>query len=392
MAPMSDVCVVGGGPAGLVLAARLASRGTTVTVIEEHPAVGDPVHCTGVMSTDAIAELNLPTEAVLNPVATVHFFAPGGATFSHTTPGPEATVIDRRVFDAALATRAEAAGAVLLRGRKVSHIEVQTDRVRLRVGSDDTLTARAAVLACGANYKFQRQFGMGMPVAFLQSAQLELPCTRLSDVEVHFGREISAKGFAWAVPVRRAEGTFVRVGAMAQSGAEKSFARILRRITDRWGIDAGEDLTPRRRLLPLGPITRTFGDRLLAVGDSAGLVKPTTGGGIYYSVVSGRLAADVLADALAKDALDADSLSEYERQWRRAFQPEFDAQLSLRSLAERLGDHEINELFDLVHTGGLGQLIRRVARFNQHRELIAELVKYPPSRRILFRRMVGAQA
>ena len=389
---MSDVCVVGGGPAGLVLAARLASRGVAVTAFEEHPAVGDPVHCTGVMSTDAIADLSLPTEAVLNPVATVRFFAPGGATFSHTTARPEATVIDRRVFDAALAARAEAAGASIVRGRKVSKIEVLSDRVRLSIDAGETLTARATVLACGANYKFQRQFGMGMPVAFLQSAQLELPCARLSDVEVHFGREISAKGFAWAVPVKREHGNFVRVGAMAQAGAEKSFARILHRVTDRWGVAAADDLTPRRRLLPLGPLPRTFGDRVLAVGDAAGLVKPTTGGGIYYSVVSGQLAADVLADALAKDSLGADSLSEYERQWRRAFGPEFDAQLSLRSLAERLGDNDINELFDLVHTGGLAQLIRRVARFNQHRELITELVKYPPSRRILFRRMAGAQA
>ena len=51
-------------------------------------------------------------------------------------------------------------------------------------------------------------------------------------------------------------------------------------------------------MLPLGPIERTYATRLLAVGDAAGLVKATTGGGIYYSLLSGRLAADVLADAL----------------------------------------------------------------------------------------------
>jgi geranylgeranyl reductase family protein len=388
---MIDVCVVGAGPAGLVLAARLASRGFAVTVAEEHDVVGDPVHCTGVMSVEAIADLSLPAEAVLNQLSTVRFFAPGGATFSYTTPQPEATVIDRGVFDAALAARAEAAGAIVLRGQKVQNIDVAGSAVRISLAGRD-IDARAAVLACGANYRFQRKFQMGMPVAFLQSAQLEMRCEAAGDVEVHFGREISPKGFAWAVPVTRPGGSFVRVGAMAQSGADRSFTRMLRRIAERWRLLIPRDVTPRRRLLPLGPLPRTYADRVIAVGDSAGLVKPTTGGGIYYSVVSGELGADVLAEALAADALDAATLSEYERQWRRRFQPEFDAQLSLRQLAERLVDSDINDIFDLVRTDGLMQMIGRVARFNQHRELITELVKYPPSRRILFRRVVGAEA
>ena len=58
---------------------------------------------------------------------------------------------------------------------------------------------------------------------------------------------------------------------------------------------------PRLRVLPLGPVSRTWTDRILAVGDAAGLVKPTTGGGIYYGLLTGHLAADVLAEALATD-------------------------------------------------------------------------------------------
>ena len=39
----------------------------------------------------------------------------------------------------------------------------------------------------------------------------------------------------------------------------------------------------------------------MAVGDAAGLAKPTTGGGIYYSLLSGRYAAEVLTSALRSD-------------------------------------------------------------------------------------------
>ena len=47
----------------------------------------------------------------------------------------------------------------------------------------------------------------------------------------------------------------------------------------------------RRRPIPLVPLCRTFGERVLVIGDAAGLTKPTTGGGIYYSLLSAELAA-----------------------------------------------------------------------------------------------------
>ena len=79
-----------------------------------------------------------------------------------------------------------------------------------------------------------------------------------------------------------------------------------------------DTLAPRRRMLPLASVKRTYADRVLAVGDAAGLVKPTTGGGIYYSVVSGEIAADVLGTQLAANDLSAAALREYERRLARA--------------------------------------------------------------------------
>ena len=73
---MLDVAIVGGGPGGLSAARRLAADGWSVTVFEEHAKIGTPVHCTGVLAEDVIGSMNLPAEAVLNPLATVRFVAP----------------------------------------------------------------------------------------------------------------------------------------------------------------------------------------------------------------------------------------------------------------------------------------------------------------------------
>ena len=48
-----DVLVVGGGPGGLYAAEHLARRGVHVLVCEEHLTIGEPVHCTGVLSADS---------------------------------------------------------------------------------------------------------------------------------------------------------------------------------------------------------------------------------------------------------------------------------------------------------------------------------------------------
>jgi geranylgeranyl reductase family protein len=386
---MLDVAIVGGGPGGMAAARHLAKDGWSVAVFEEHDQVGTPVHCTGVLAEDVIAPMNLPAETVLNPLSTVRFIAPAGHAFEYTTATTEAVVIDREAFDDALGRRAELAGAQLVRGRRVTAINPGAGGVQVTFADGESLRARAVILACGANYAFQRRLGMGMPTTFLHSAQLELPAGLLGDVEIHFGSEIAPKGFAWAVPVRRASGTFARIGVMAEGDAGVYFSRMVERVRERWGVTTPAAMTPRRRMLPLGSVKRTYADRVLAVGDAAGLVKPTTGGGIYYSVVSGDIAAEVLGSRLAVDDLSAAAMREYEVRWRGRFQSEFTAQFALRFVAQRMRDTDIDALFTLARTDGILPLVRQTARFNRHRDFILALLRHQPARRALFGRLAS---
>jgi len=387
---MLDVAIIGGGPGGLSAARTLASSGWNVTAFEEHEQIGSPVHCTGVLAEDVVAAMELPPGAVLNPLSTVRFVAPAGHSFDYTTTTTEAVVIDRETFDTALAARAIAAGARIERGRRVSAVDLVDDGVLVTLADGEVVRARAVVLACGASYVFQKRLGLGMPGTFLQSAQLELPATRLGDVEIHFGSEIAPKGFAWAVPVKRGSATFARIGVMAQADAGLYFARILERVRERWGIEVPDAMTPRRRMLPLGSVKRTYTDRVLAVGDAAGLVKPTTGGGIYYSVVSGEIAGEILSAGLTSGDLSASAIREYEERWRGRFQSEFTAQHALRFVAQRMRDADIDALFTLATTDGILPLVRQTARFNRHRDFILALLRHQPARRALFGRLASS--
>ena len=289
---MHDAIVVGGGPGGLYAASKIAAAGFSVALFEEHEGSGEPVHCTGVLAAAAFDEFGLDGDPVVNQLRKVRFYAPSGDTVEYSTPGVEAVVIDRVEFDRRLASGAARAGVQLSYGDRVTAIDVDASAVAVTAGGT-VRRARTCILACGAAYAAQRKLRLGIPRLLLHSAQAELPASRPGDVEVHFGARIAPRGFAWAVPVLR-DRPSVRIGVMCEGHADRYFDQMLGRLAARWGIRsaAAAACRPRQKILPLGPIRRTFADRVLVVGDAAGLVKPTTGGGIYYSLLSARIAAD----------------------------------------------------------------------------------------------------
>jgi flavin-dependent dehydrogenase len=176
---------------------------------------------------------------------------------------------------------------------------------------------------------------------------------------------------------------------MCDRGAGRHFTDVVARLSDRWGIRPSDLRHPRRKILPLGPIERTYSHRVVALGDAAGLVKPTTGGGIYYSLLSASLAAETVAEQLSRNELTAGGLANYERRWRKRLGAELRWQLLLRRVAQRLSDEDIDALFELARTDGVMPLVRRTAAFNHHREFIAALFKHPPARRLLLRAVVA---
>ena len=376
-----DVVIVGGGPAGLYTGWQLARAGHDVILCEEHATIGDPVHCTGVLAREAFEEFGVNTGAILNELKTVRFLAPSGDTVEYSTQTVEAVVIDRLVFDGALATQAARAGVEVVHAR-VTSVGVDRDGVTVRAGAA-TIRARVCVLACGASYSIQRKLGLGMPKQMMRTAQVEIPAQRVGDVEVMFGRRLAPGGFAWAVPVTRGDRASVRIGVMCNADASRHFASVFDRVAPRWGVSQAVRPQPRQKVLPLEPLSRTVSDRVLTVGDAAGIVKPTTGGGIYYSLLSAQLAAETLTNALERDDLSSEGLAPYEAAWRHRLASELRSQLMLRRIAHRLTDEDIDGLFELARTDGIMPLIRRTAAFNHHREFIVALLRHPSARRLL---------
>ncbi len=381
-----DVAIVGGGPAGLLVAARCAEAGLDVLLSEEDPVIGEPAHCTGVISLETAELAKVPDEIILQRLGRARLHAPGGRSCDIAWEGDgreQILAIDRAAFDRALAARAAEAGAVICTGVPVSRLAVGADGVELEAGQG-VLRARACVLACGVTYRFQRQLGLGLPGQVVHTAQLEVDAEPSDCVELHFGRSVAPDGFAWLTPVRRAGRQRLKVGVIANGDAGAALDRFLARPEVRGRLGAEPD-KPIRRLLPLNTIARTYAARVLVVGDAGGFTKPTTGGGIFYSLLTASLAAETLVEAFQAGRLDEGFLGRYERRWQERLGGELRVAAWFRHLAMRLGDAEIDKLIAALAADDVQAIIRATGRFNWHRGLILTLLRQKRLASLLFR-------
>jgi len=379
-----DVLIIGGGPAGCWSAQRLARAGLRAAVIEEHPVIGKPRHCTGIIGREAFDRFPLPTETVQQQLSSARFFSPLGNTVRVAKEEPQAYVVDRAEFDLSLARQAEQAGTEFYLDRRCVRLNTTETSLEATLGwngRSEVLEAPVGLLASGCHYRLHAQAGLALPSNFLDSTQAELEAEGFSEVEVYFGQAVAPGSFAWAVPVSSGR---VRIGVTSVASSLEAFHRLLQHP---WLHARVREKNPlaRKRAIPIGMVAKTYADRILAVGDAAGQVKPTTGGGIYYGILCADLAASTLLQAFSAGDFSKRVLGSYQRAWQEEIGRDLRLGLFIRSLLSRCSDQQIESLVHLCRDPGVLNLIHQEADFDRHHRLILELVKLPA----LWRALLG---
>jgi digeranylgeranylglycerophospholipid reductase len=384
-----DVLVIGAGPAGSTAAQQLASDGLHVAVLEEHAVIGEPVDCSGVIGAEAFPDFDLPRDLVVGSVEAVTIHSPAGIPITHRASTPLAYIVDRAALDRDLAARAQAAGATYHLNTQVVDV-ARTDRsvevsCRRPEGEVCRFSGRMLILAGGPRFAFHERLGLKPCSLMWRSAHAELPGDGLPHAEVYLGRDVAPGAFAWAVPIKDSGEQRVRVGVNSHTDAprylrklcEKRFPHLIRR---------GEPIPYRSWVVPIHPLAETFGDRVLAVGDAAGQVKPTSGGGIYYGMLSARAAADTVSEGFKGSLLNREQLSTYEMRWRSRLGLDLKVGTLFRRLFSRMTDRDVDDLFLALQADGLMARVAETVSFDWHGALILFLLKHPSLARILLRR------
>lgn len=384
----ADVVIVGGGPAGSCCARELALRGFKTLLLEEHETAAVKALCTGIIGTDAFGEFPLPMETVVGALTDVKVISCYGAEFRYTSPQPMAYIVDKGAFNLALAGQATAAGALLYTSTRARDLVVDDDGVYIIATAAEgqvlRLHAPMAVLACGVDYQLTNKIGLGRPREFLQGSQTDLPWTLMPCAEVHLNKELSPEAFAWIVPLDNGQ---TRVGVMRAHDARGALRQFLDRLAPQWR--ERQDIHLRSKPIAQTPLRRTFMERVLVIGEAAGQVKTTTGGGIYYGLLAARLAAETISTAFATGRFSAEQLCAYERDWKSLLDHELTLGLSFRKFYGRLGDRQMDFLLRHISRHGLNDLIQRHADFDWHRKLIMELREWLTITGMLGRSRIG---
>lgn len=356
MVEKTNIAVIGAGPAGLIAAREAARRGIEVAVFEEDDEIGVPCHCAGVLSLDGLKRIEVPLDDgyIQNRVRGAHFFSPSKLSFTVERREPVACVVNRSHFDRFLSEQAVDAGAVLKLRSRVRRIK-RVDGKFLLVGDFGEVKAEVAIDAEGVGSHVIREVGLQPLQAkdLLPALQYELNGTSVDPdyVEIHTGRKLAPQFFAWVVPLNE---NSLRVGLACKGTNPRERLKIF--IKARF---KGENVTRTRTLSGLlvttGPIPRTFHDNFIAVGDVAGQVKPTTGGGVIWGGTCAVTAGEIAAEAVRAETSSRDFLENYEIRWREKLGREVSLTLLARRILNRVSDKTIDKIFESVRRSNLNR-------------------------------------
>lgn len=375
-----DCIVVGAGPTGSYVGGQLAQAGLSVCVLEEHSRIGEPIHCTGIVGDELFARFNFPRGSILKQLKHFKVFSPTGISFSF----PErirAQVVDRGRFDRDLAQRSQEQGCEYRLSTSVSDLALENHHVRVTTasnGSTQDLSARLVVLATGSMSNLPFKHGISKPEYFYRSVQVELDMADLPGAEMYLGQRVAPGSFAYLVSVN---GIAARAGLISRRGVKDCLHNLLALPGVRERILKGPS-RPNYRRIPMGLPRRTVAGRILAVGDAAGQLKTTTGGGILYGILCARLLCATILDCRTGQDFDLEALKRYDSLWKKEIGLELRAGLLLRSFFEQIGDRYLDSLLDLVRQPSMSQIMARTGDFDRHRAFIISLLQVPQVRRL----------
>ena len=322
-----DVAVIGGGPSGATAAQRLLAAGRSVLLVDPGNRIKP---CGGAIPSRAIKDFDIPEHLLVARAHAARIIAPSGRTVEMRI-GDIGFVgmVDRATFDPYLRGRAREAGAELMAG-KLDTIETGDDGI-LMLGIQPTdqgqrhasvsVAARMVIGADGANSTVRRLMFPARsrpPYVFAYHEIIETPTDAdprdfASDrCDVVYDGRISPDFYGWVFP--HGDHTSVGCGSGVKGHDIRKATRDLRRTS---GLEDCRTVRREGAPLPLKPMRRwDNGRNVLLTGDAAGTVAPSSGEGIYYAMLCGKLCAEAVDACLS--SCDPSAL----KQARRAFMRE----------------------------------------------------------------------
>lgn len=334
-----DVCIIGAGVIGLVLAKEVAKHGMEVEVCDMKRKVSDNADkASGILSKKGLDSTGINyNDAIVNTLdgAVIHS---KNEQLRIKAKETKAFILDRAVLSEICKKEAEAEGVKISLGRKIDKKEIKELQKEYKV----------VVGADGAVSTVANTFDFPNISDYILTYKSKCEVKQVKDknvVDLYFDNGITNRFFGWVAPHSN---SVVEIGTGVDSEFKKNskitFDEFIKNPDISNIIRGNEIINKQASLIPINTRKKTVIKNVMLVGDAAGQVKATTGGGIIFGVKCAKIA----ADAIWKNISYGKDLGAYETEWRRKFGADLYIHKLIHNYYSMLGNSQMDMLLKTI--------------------------------------------
>ncbi len=364
-----DLIIIGAGPAGSAAAVAASEEGISVLMLEEHAEIGSPLACAEGLSRSTIkGYLDIKPEWISQKLSGSIVRDPGGKEFTIEYPNV-GWVLNRKVFDPAIAGLAESKGAVIKKSAKA--VGIQNNEVIVsRNGKTRTYKFKYLIGADGVASNVGRWMGIDTRMSL---SEIEI-CAEylLSKINIKpeyayliFGSNYAPGGYAWIFP-KSTTSANVGLGISPLKTRKKP-----KQLLDHWVRQEFPDARIEERIfsgVPAKVLKRFSGRSFCLIGDAARLADPLSGAGIANGIKSGFIAGRNAAAIIKgkKDNLESEIRAEIlnEIEWHHR----------VRKVYLKLTDNDFQTIFRIAEKIFRGKPVKDI----NTRQLVRQILLASP--------------
>jgi digeranylgeranylglycerophospholipid reductase len=352
---MIDAIVIGAGPAGTCLAKKLAENGFSVKVYDKRAEIGSPKRCgEGLSEASQNFVGKIPDRCIAQRMKGARLYAPNGRYLDAIlTEG--GFILERKVFDKWLAEEAAKAGAFVQSGTFISGL-LKDDKGYFTgvkgefMGNTFEEKARVVVCATGAESPIRNQALGVFSKANLVDSCIQYEMTNVDMVpdmiHIYLSSVLAPRGYVWVFPKGEHRAN-VGLGIIPQEKKPGEYMQLF--FKEHPEIAKGSILEVNAGCVPVGGMVKDMvANGFVLCGEAANHVNPIHGGGIKEAVISGQMAADVIAECLKKNDVSKKALSKYNDVWWEERGNHLKRVEKLRETLEKLSDQDLDDLVDAL--------------------------------------------